>query len=326
MMCLMKTTIKNMAMVAVTALALTACEYKELGEPENLRNMKQFTVNYQWDNVDSIPGSMRIAFYPKDCTMNMQGYTFFDISNGTSELELPVGEYRVVSWNNDIEHVITDGYAQQTTIYATTGNYSPHGNVNIPKVLDSLYNGQRVLDYPDYMVHANQLDFILEENNQKQVLTLTPDSMVVGVEIRLHGIAGLEWCLKCRGAINNIAAKRLIAYSNLTQELATIMFDATWNAADSTVTAKFWIFGIEPSDRQGLQHKVVLFFWLDGGQVYLPLDVTNSMEGHRKDETYILIESPDLDIDLRNYIKNGGTGMVVDADDWKEGENISLDF
>lgn len=322
----MKMNIRNIAMAAMAVQVLTACEYKELVDMDATRNMKRFTVSYKWNNVDSVPTSMRIAFYPKNFMLNMRGYTSFDISNNTSEIELPVGEYGVTSWNNDMEHVITDGYTQQNTIYATTGSYSPHGNINIPKVLDSLYNGQRVLDYPDYMVHANQQNFTLEDNSENQVLTLTPDSMVVTMEIRLHGIAGLEWCRNCRGAINNIAAKRLMAYDNLTQDLATIMYDGTWSAADSTVTAKFWIFGIEPTEMENLQHKVVFFFWLDGGQVFIPLDVTNVIAQHHKDEKYVLIKIKNLDIDLRKYIKNGGQGIIVDGEDWKNGGDIPLNF
>lgn len=318
---------RTLMAVVVAALTFSSCEYKDLGDEEGYSKKKtKFMLVFDWDKVDSIPQSMRVVFYPHDLSQYAQGYTTFDVLNRDTTIELPAGTYDVTAWNNNTEHVITSTYAKQESAYATTGNYSPHGDVNMPKVLDSLYHGQKVLDYPDYMVHANKMQFELSEKDNIHRLVLAPDSMVVTVEVKLHGIAGLEWCRNIRGAINNVAGKRFMAYDNLTADTVAIMFDAQAHEADSTVTAKFWVFGLEPSDLTSLQHKMIFFFWITGNQVYVPLDVTNIIARARKDDKYILIESQDLGIDLKDYVREGDTGWTVNAEDWDNTVEIPITF
>ena len=316
--------------LAVTALlatlAMTACEYKDLGDMEDGKRKTQFTIAFDWDKVDSIPQSMRVVFYPKDPSRYALGYTTFDVLNRDTVVELAPGLYDVTAWNNNTEHVITSGYSSQSTVNATTGNYSPHGDLNVPKVLDSLYHGQRVLDYPDYMVHANRQQFELTANNDIHRLVLAPDSMVVTVEVKLHGIRGLDYCRSVRGAINNVAGKRYIGYDNITTDTVTIMFDAQKVTEDSMVTAKFWIFGIEPTELTSLRHKMVMFFWITGNQVFVPIDVTNIIAKARQEDTYVLIETKDLNLNLEDYIRYGSAGMKVEAEDWDETEEIVLYF
>ena len=313
--------------VVVATLTLSSCEYKNLGDEESYSKKKtKFMLVFDWDKVDSIPQSMRVVFYPHDLSQYAQGYTTFDVLNRDTTIELPAGIYDVTAWNNDTEHVITSTYAKQESTYATTGNYSPHGDVNMPKVLENLYHDQKVLDYPDYMVHANKMQFELSDKDNIQRLVLAPDSMVVTVEVKLHGIAGLEWCRNIRGAINNIAGKRFMAYDNLTADTVAIMFDAQAHEADSTVTAKFWVFGLEPSDLTSLQHKMIFFFWITGNQVYVPLDVTNIIARARKDDKNILIESQDLGIDLKDFVHEGNTGWTVTAEDWDNTVEIPITF
>ncbi len=315
-----------MAMLTAATM-LTACNYKDLDDNSGgIVKKTKFTLLFDWENVDSVPQSMRVVFYPKDLNIYAQGYTVFDVLNRDTVIELPAGIYDVTAWNNDTEHIITSTYTKQKAAYATTGNYSPHGDVNVPKVLDSLYHSQRVLDYPDYMVHANKDLFELSTRDNIQSLVLNPDSMVVTVEVKLHGIAGLEWCHNIRGAVNNIAGKRFMAYDNLTADTVTIMFDAQAHAADSTVTAKFWVFGIEPTDLSFLSHKMIFFFWITGNQVYIPLDVTKAFAKVTKENSYLHIESQDLGVDLKDYVRQGDTGWTIDAEDWDNTEEIPLYF
>lgn len=322
----MKKYISIPMMIALMAALLCSCEYKDLDEGAGSSQKTKFTLSFDWDKVDSIPSYMRVVFYPEDITRYAQGYTFFDVLNRDTVIELPAGKYDVTAWNNDTEHNIYSGFTIRQSIYATTGNYSPHGDVNIPKVLDSLYNGQKVLDYPDYMVHANKSAFELSYKDYIHKLVLAPDSMVVTIEVRMHGIKGLEWCNNIRGAINNVAAKRYMAYDNRTEETVAVMFDAQKHEEDSLVTAKFWVYGIEPSELSNLEHRMIFFFWITGNQMYIPLDVTKIIARVSKDDKYILIETPDLDIDLGDYVRQGNTGWTIDTEDWEDVENIVLTF
>ncbi len=317
-------TFRLFAIFAAIAVMTGACSYKDLVEDDEGARRK-LRIHYVWDNVDSIPQTMRLVFYPDDRNIYTRGFTVFDILSKDTTIELHTGRYGVTVWNTDFEHVITAGYTRQEEIYATTGNYSPHGDVTMPKVLDSLYNSQKVLDYPDYMVHATEMEVSLPDNDEDHVLTLEPDSMVVTVDVIIHGIKGLEYCTNIRGAINNIPAKRLITHENTTQEPVSVMFDGKKDyAADSTVQARFYLFGMEPSEQKRMSHKMVVFFWLTAGQVFMPVDVSKLVWATRPDDKYVLIEL-DADLDLRDFLK-GTPGMVVDAEDWEDTEEIQISF
>ena len=293
---------------------------------EECLETERLTVHFNWNNIDSIPESMRVMFWPKDFYLNPKGVTFFDINNNNSFIELPAGNYEVLAWNNDTEHVYTEGYDRITSAYATTGQFSPHGDVKMANVLDSIFHGQSILDYPDYMVHAYCADLSVLPNEDDQFLTLMPDSMVTAIEIRLQGISGLEWCRGIRGGINNVAAKRRMAFDDYTEKPTVIMFDGEWEAKDSLVTAHFWVFGMEPTDMKKIPHKMVFFFWLDGGQVFIPIDISQTMEEVHQDEHHVVIEKSGLDIDLRRFMKDGDTGMKITAEDWENAQYIELSF
>ena len=317
------------AMSILTALSITflsSCDYKAL--EENTPALTSIHLDFQWQKVDSVPDLMRVAFYTADEITRSnftKGYTFFDLSkrNWPATIQLPAGLYHVTAWNNDTEHVLTDKYGSQSTLHATTLTHNVRSTLDIPSVLDSLYNGQRVLDYPDYMVHANQMEYDVKYTDEQE-LTLYPDSMVVTVEYKIHGIGGLSWVRQIKGTVNNVAGKRYIAYPNRTEEPVSIMFDGDYTAEDSLVWGKFYIFGIEPTDLAELNHKMVLFFWMDGGKVYLPIDVTNIFHAYRRDQSKIVIETPSLDIDLRDFISSKNT-FNVDLDEWDD-VNIDIGF
>ncbi len=306
-------------------VGMSSCEYKELDEGCELNNI---TLDFTWEKVDSIPKAMRVAFYPADAAAQAyltKGYTFFDLpkSYWPATIQLPAGIYHVTGWNNDTEHVITDKYGSQRTLYATSPAYAPKGTFDTPSVLDSLYNGQRVLDYPDYMVHANEVDFEVFRG-QEQKLIMAPDSMTVTIDYIIHGIGGLSWVKQARGAINNVAGKRFIAYENRTEDNVAVMFDCNYNTEDSIVYGRFHVFGIEPTELQKMSHKMVLFFWMNEGKVFLPIDVTKALEAYRKDDKKIIINIPSLGIDLRDYISSKNT-FDIDLDEWDD-VNIDVGF
>lgn len=316
------------AMMAVSALlttGLSSCEYKDLDDGSELNAV---TINFDMESkIDSVPGSMRVAFYPVDAlakaNMN-KGYTFFDLPQSIwpTTVQLPAGIYDVVAWNNDTEHVLTNKYGSQVTLHATTPPYNSRGTFDTPTILDSLYNGQRVLDYPDYMVHATSTEEEILYGAKNQVISLTPDSMVVTVEFKVHGIGGLSWVKQARGAVNNVAGKRFMAYPNRTEDAVAVMFDCQYNDQDSLLYGKFYVFGIEPTELNDLTHKIVFFFWMDAGKIYLPIDVTDIFAAYRRNQSRIMIEIPSLGIDLRDYVSSKNT-FDINFEDW---EDVKIDI
>ncbi len=311
------------AIMAAVLVTTASCEYKDLVDYSSMKDMTSMRISFDWSKVDSIPEEMRVVMYPKNDYTGIRGYTIFDVQNRDTVVEIPSGAYNMTAWNRDMEHVITSGYSLQRTVNATTGPYSSHGNYLMPKVLDSLYVGQQVLDYPDYMVHSFQNGIEMQKDVENELI-VTPDSMVVTVEVRLNGIKGLEHCKSVRATMNNVSGKRYMSYDNLTENSVIIMYDAMPNEKNDNITAKFWIFGIEPSEFAQTQYEMIAFFWLDAGQIYIPFNVTKSMSKYTKEDKYILIDSPDLGIDLRDFL-TPTSGFDVTIDEW-DNVDVQIDF
>lgn len=306
--------VSGLVAVALGAAVLSSCQYKDLDDEDQWARRAYVTIGFDWDAVDSIPSEMRVAFYPSGSSDYSQGYTLFDVLNRDTVVRLAAGVYDVTAWNRDCHHVITSGYSIRENIYATTPEYGSYGLYTMQAILDSIYEGQKVLDYPDYMVHANRTQIQILQDATSQKVVLNPDSMVLTIDVRLKTIKGLENVKGIRGAINNIRGKRYMAFDNRTEEDVAVAFQAIPHVKDSTVTARFWVFGITPRDLRN--RTMVTFFWMNGGRAYLPLDVSEFFETAGDDENHITIDFPDLDIDLNDYIQTGG--MVVDVDDWND--------
>lgn len=306
---------------ALLAALLASCEYQSLEVAETMERA-EFTLDFSHNRVDSIPSVYRVAFYPADqVTMEniTTGYMLFDLVTGSHNISLPVGNYKVTAWNHDAVHVLTNGFGTRDLLTATTQQYLSRGMYDTPKVVDSLYHGQKILDYPDYMVHANVDSFTLEKDRVGQKLILHPDSMVVTVNLNIGGIRGLAEVLEARGSINNVAGRRYIAQDNFTEDSVVVIFDCNVLPETNTVKAKFYLFGLEPTDFPGLEHKIILYFWLNNGKVYIPLDVTSLVA--KAGRTKVLnVQVEDLNIDLREYVSSS-SGYEVSVDEW---DNIHI--
>ena len=311
---------KTLMTAILVVMGATSCQYKDF-ESEGGTELLPVIVDFDWAKVDSVPHAMRVAFYSQDKIDNSKNYIFFDLPKSIwpARGKLPGGFYNVVAWNNDTEHVLTDDYNMQNKLYATTPQYNTKENVEIPTVLDSIYNGQQVLYCPDYMVHSYNTPISVLEKNKR--ITLVPDSMIITVDYKINGIRGLSWVKQVRGAINNVAAKRYINIQNKTENAVAVMFDCKYNQVDNAIYGSFYVFGVNPTDQNNLPHKIVLFFWTDSGKVYLPIDVTDIFAKYKQGNPKIYIEIPSLDIDIRDYISSKNT-FDINLEEW---ENINID-
>lgn len=308
----------SMATAVIIAAGAASCEYKELDEPEY--NSPSFLLNFVFEHVDSIPNDYLVVFYPMDDNNNIdesKGYYVREINGKAAYITgIPAGNYKITAWNKFLEHTRVDINSDRNKTVAYAQQYFTTADMPI-KVLDSLYHGQTIMDTPDYMTHANEENFELLNGIENQRLTLYPDSMVVTVEYRLRGVKSLGMAKQIKAAVNNVARYRYPAFDNNTKDTCTVMFDCRFDAQDSLIYGNFYVFGIEPQELSKLSHKMVLFFWLNGNNIYLPIDVTQAFRAYKKDDKKILIEMPDLNIDLKDYIPTSGT-FDVDINSWED--------
>lgn len=304
------------AVATALAVALTACEYKEL---ETLQTeTTTFTVDFCHDRVDSVPSRYRVAFYPADEETGLfisQGVMLFDIPAKGRTLALPEGRYMVTAWNNDTEHTVVEDYADRKAVNATTLEYASHDTEDTEgatRIAERIHHEQGVLDYPDYMVHANTGLWELKEPGQQ--LTLHPDSMVITVDVIIHGIRGLKKVRKSRGSLSNMARRRLIGCDNVTRDTAAVVFDCHVNRREETLESTFYVFGLEPTAEPRHSHTMVLYFWLAETKMYLPFDITEAVAAIPKDAARATIELY-LDIDIGECSRKE-EGFLVDVEEW----------
>lgn len=327
---MIKIIIKVVLIIAALAAPFCSCEYKELDE-DLILETHPVTVDFAWENIDSIPKSFRLAVYPADKStyINKEKRAVFDVYNRRHTIFLPVGNYNMVAWNNDGEHVLTAGYDQQKTLYATTQVLAEE-NSEIPKIIDSLHINKVVRDYPDYLTHyvAENFKVVSTEKGDSNVVIIHPDSMVIRVDVRVNGIGGLTWIKQAKGIITDVAAKRYLSYDKLTEDTCSVMFDCNWKERDSLVFATFYIFDKLDSLNKvsdfgkEKQQMMYLFFWLDNGNVYIPINISRYLAARREEDKLIVIDIPSLGIDLRNYISSD-SGFYISVDEW-EGEYIDI--
>ena len=316
------------ATIMLLSAGLTSCEYKDLDDGSILSTV---TLDFDTNNVGQSPTAMRAVFYPADqLTMsNMtMGYTIFDCpkSNWPTKCVIPAGKYYITTYNNDTGNILIEQMNDRDNIKATTFNYA-RGHQEKPSVIDSIYNNQLVLDCPDYMVHAvaNNYHEIEVTPGENKTIKLFPDSMVVKVNFKLKEIKGLDWVRECRGSLNNVAGKRYITPDNVTEDSVAVMFDCNFNPDENTVSGSFYVFGLYPSNSTiVLSHKMVMYFWMNKGQIFLPIDVTEVINKAGREGSDVTIEIDDLDINLKDYVSSPNT-FDINVDEWTD-VNVEVGF
>lgn len=302
-------------LLMTTIMLLAGCEYKDLdviAEPNNY----PVRIHFDWSRVDSIPTQMRVGLYPMVDTKSTGSYTWLEVGNRDTTVMAPEGNWRMTAWNRDVTHIVYDHFGWRDSLNVTSTNTFTNFNSRfLTHILDSIFPGDIFKDYPDYMVHDNS-DFVsIRSDVANQVIEVCPDSMVITVNVTAHGIKGLEMVKLTRGALTNVAGKRYIAYDNKATEPVTVIFDAKSHPNDSTVTATFWVFGLEPEELQGISHHAALFFWTGRGQTFVDVDVTDIIHDALKDGSEVNIDLF-LDIDLRDLLPVNG--FDIEIDQWND--------
>ena len=310
------------AVAAVVALA--SCDYKDIGPGhETVQRGQPVELRFDFSRVDSVPASYSIMFYPAgDKARSFRR----DVTASDQTILLPVGDYAVTAWNNDTPHVLVEEQDDRDRVSATTFGLETRTEISAESVLDSIFGGQKLYDWPDYLTKANVEEFAVDEDTEVQpVLTLTPDSATVTVHYRIGGVKGLGWCYRVKGAQNNVWGRRFLAYEEKGSDAVSVMFESGYDEKEETVFGEYQIFGLADGG-QAMQDRdrLVLFFWLQNGNGgYVPIDITRALAPYRnRTVRHIYIDIPDLDVNLIDFL-DGDDAFNIDINEW---QNVNIDI
>ncbi len=304
--------------IGVFAVAMfTACEHKELCEIHP--HVQTVRVVFDWqDAPDANPEGMCVFFYPAGGG-NPQRFDFAGTTGG--EIQIQVGEYRVLCYNNDTEAVLFrgsdkfdthEGYTREgnlfESIYGNASQHTPrtHGTEEQPVVIS-----------PDMMWGCTASDVtILDKGSVEQVITLYPHEQVCTYTYEVRNIKYLKHVTQVCGSLSGMSGALFFATEALDDKSVTIPFASTSDGV-SSITGTFYTFGHHEENTD--PHHMTFYVWMDDGKKYAygidagdKFNVTEQIHtAPDKRHVHIIIDG----LDLPQPIENGG-GFDVSVDDW----------
>lgn len=316
---------------------LCSCEHKELCYQHP--HLKTIRMAFDWqDAPDADPKGMCVFFYPT----NGGGERRFDF-NGMEggEVELRVGTYRVICYNNDTEAVLfhdTDnfdihgGYTREGNvlepIYGNGANYAPRADGT---------EGERVVITPDMMWGCTATEVEITDAGisylcapmadkgvgdnlptvDEQVITLYPHELTRTYTYEIRNVKNLKHAVQMCGSLSGMAPSIRFGDESLGSECVTLPFEAVSDGV-STITGKFYTFGHNEANTQ--PHRMAFYIVMDDGQKYAygmdgseHFNVTEQIHAASdRKHMHIVINGLDLPQPIEN-----GSGFDVGVDDWE---------
>lgn len=338
----------KLILTLVAVLVLTSCEHKDLcyHHPHTVT----LKVRFDWrDAPDANPEGMCVYFYPEDGSEPRRA----DFSNMVGgEIDLNVGKYRVITYNNDTEAVIFDGRNSFDTHRAATRRGSVLEPVMGPQagsssaLLASGAENQSVVICPDMMWGCSAIDVEITESgvsyicvpmdekdewlglpvvNTEQVITLYPHEMLCTYTYEIRNVEGIERISQVCGSLSGMAPAITLGDEQLDVQPVTIPFESKIDGTH--ITGKFFTFGHHPDNAD--PHRVVLYLWLKTGEKYYlglddeRFDVTTQIHSATdRRHVHFIIDDIDLDavISQPDIIDSnqGGGDFSPTVDDWAQ--------
>lgn len=325
---------KKLFYLLAALLLLASCEHKELCYQHP--HLKTVRVEFDWrDAPDASPAGMCVYFYPLEGG-NGQRFDFTGTEGG--EVQLRVGRYKALCYNNDteiVEFYNTDDFAAHGVytregnplepIYGNAANYAPRadGTEEEPvRISPDMMWGCTAseVEVTDEGLSCSCLPSGGEDadggtQRDEYVITLYPHELVCTYTYEVRNVSNLKHMVQMCGTISGMAGTLAFASEELGTESVTVPFESVSDGV-STVTGRFYTFGHHPDNPD--PHRMVFYVVMDDGAKYCykdteKLDVTTQVhEAPDFRHVHIIIDGLDLPQPIEN-----GHGFDVDVDDWE---------
>lgn len=312
-------------------ILICSCTHKDLctHHPHDI-NVR---VNFDWVGApEADPEGMCVLFYPVDGGQPRR-YDLKGTEGG--KINITVGEYIVMCYNNDTEGVLF----RNPNDFCCHEAYTREGNI-----FESIYgNGsadpqrkgtdpERVVICPDMMWGsvATEVDItddgicytctttrgadqrmVLEEH----VITLYPAELTCIYTYEIRNVKNLKHATQMCATISGMSGGINLSTQELNLENITLPLESSFDKV-STITGRFITFGHHEDN--DAPHRMELYVWMDDGQKLVygtngeKFDITdqihNAPDRHR---VHIVIDGLDLPQPIEN-----GNGFKPSVDDW----------
>lgn len=314
-------------MCMLVVIGMSSCNHKELCYHHP--HTTTILLKFDWTNApEADPEGMCVFFYSLD-DGSVQRFDFNNISGG--EIEIAVGSYEVICYNNDTEGVLFSG----TSSFDTHTGYTREGNI-----FESIYgsgvtsstiddSGERVVICPDMMWGCSSTDVVITESgvsyictpvqdkddvlveDDEQVITLYPAELICTYTYEIRNVNNLKYATQMCGSLSSMAPSLLFATEELGTECVTIPFESVSDGV-SLITGGFYTFGHNEANSE--PHNLLLYVWFtDGSKYYYTFDVTDQVENAPdKRHVHIIIDGVDFPKPITN-----GSGFDPYVDEWQ---------
>lgn len=318
----------------IIALIFVSCEHKELCYQHP--HIATITVEFDWKNApEATPEGMCLFFYAQD---SRQVYRYDLSGKEGGKIDIAVGKYSLICYNNDTESVM---FRNMNTYY-THEAYTREGGIFENIYGTSAYaprskgaEEERVKICPDMMWGCTEYNveikesgisysYTKEEDRNKvtteyeQVITLYPSALIATYTYEVRNVKNLKNATQICGSLSSMAGCMKFVDEELGTECVTIPFEA-YSDGVSTITGKFYTFGHHEQNER--PHHMLLYFWIKNMPkgYYYTFDVTDQIHNAPdKRHVHIIIDGPELPQVIEN-----GSGFHPSVDGW---ENVESDL
>lgn len=323
------------AIAVIASGLLTSCDHKDLCYC-HLHKTK-IRVVYDWQNApEANPAGMCVFFY----AIGSDSYYRFDFNNiSGGEIEIPVGYYRLITYNNDTELVkfsATNTFDQHLAFTRNADLLEPlYGNGVSSSVKTD--NGEMVKISPDGLWGCHTTDVLIKEHgveytvirydksraandsisgdNGDQIITLYPHDMLCHYSYEVRNAQNAEHVSRISASLSGLSGTLKMSDESVDTATVTLPVPGQANATTKTITGQFLTFGQNASN--AAPHKMTFYVIMDNGSKYVIKDAANL------DVTTQVDNAPDqrhvhIIIDGLKFPDTGNPdeGWIPTVDDW----------
>jgi hypothetical protein len=302
-------------MLIAASATLTSCMHKELCFDH--RHLTKVIVNVDWAKAPFMPTGSHVAFYNID---DPTIFYYFDMSATGGEVEVPMGNYNVICFNNDSETILFRNEAAFSSYEAytrvTSRQESSLSSAPLPK--SSVDSSQNEVLNPTNFYRDLDSDVTLREN-QVNYVSFQPDSAIVTYTYEVNGIQNLKLVTKSSAYISGISGSMFLGDGSISKTPSTVPVETAMTTNNTKIEGSFTLFGHEASSK----NYFTLYLWSNAGNFYSVFNVTDQVKNY-PDQKHVHIVIDAANIYIPEPISEGG-GVQPTVSDWEDvNEDIQL--